>query len=147
MTRGIAPVEPRRLITHAEYMADSARLHQRYFLEIAEAIPDLEAWILDHWTLDELRTAYAEDSHLNNLPVPKGFIKGIRSPLGDTDTPWLVCMDKIFLHFRPAIARVIAAKREQRGFGASFSDNVCAIKAMMRDMVERADEAEKGANE
>lgn len=128
-------ITPHRLITRAEYMADPGRLHHPYYLEMAKVIPGLKAWILDHWSIDEIRAAYSEDRHLNNLPKPKGWTSGVMSPLGGSAPPWMVGMDLAFKWTKYAIARVNLARDGHQV--ASYSDNVCAIKAMMRDMIER----------
>lgn len=54
------------MITHAEYMADSANLHHAYYLEIAQDTANIGL----PFTIQRIRQALDKgDIHLNSLPL------------------------------------------------------------------------------
>ena len=58
--------EDRRYITYDEYMKDSEKLHQEYYVQWYDAVACLV--IGDH-TKEEWKALLDADKHLNNIPI------------------------------------------------------------------------------
>lgn len=99
-----------KLITRAEYMADSKNLHQAYFLEIAQHA-GMNASSLPV-SIDDIREALKTDEHLNNISLAKWDVRAIG--------------------WKKHVAQVNIAK-EGRCI-SSLSDCVCALKALAKHL-------------
>lgn len=104
-----------KLITRAEYMADSANLHQAYYLEVAQHA-GMNASSLPV-SVEECREALKTDKHMNNISLVK----------------W----DARASHWKQAVAQVNIAKEGH--CASSLSDCVCALKALARHLAEGKD--------
>lgn len=103
-----------KMITRAEYMADGAKLHQSYFLELAQ-----HAGLTAHnlpVSVEKIREALKTDEHMNNIPLQ----------LWDS---------RVTAHVRSAIAQVNITKEGH--CASSLSDGVCALKALARHLAEQ----------
>ncbi len=97
------------MITRAQYMADSTKLHQAYYAEVAEALGI--RFRKDDPLLDRVRKALADgDEPLNTIP------------LGQWDAMALG------YRFRPETRKAL----RERGEGWSLGTGVCAYKAAAR---------------
>lgn len=100
-----------KMMTRAEYMADSTTLHQAYFLELAQhaglTARDLPV------SIEKIREALKTDEHMNNIPLH----------LWDS---------RVTPHIRSAIAQVNITKEGH--CASSLSDGVCALKALARHL-------------
>jgi hypothetical protein len=102
------------MITRKEYMADSANLHQAYYLETA-----LMAGLTGNSlpvSVAKIREALQVDRNLNNIPLQR----------------WDACVSP---WVRSAIAQVNIQKEGH--CASSLSDGVCALKALARHLAER----------
>ncbi len=54
------------MLTRKDYMADSANLHDAYYLEIANACG---VKFTDPATIERFRKALLDDEHMNNIPL------------------------------------------------------------------------------
>ena len=98
------------MITYAEYFADSRKLHQAYYLEIALAA-GLTARNLPV-SVDKVREALKTDEHLNNIPLAQ----------------WDACAASIM----GATARHAKARGEMNAHTLGVS--VCSLKALARHL-------------
>lgn len=111
-----------KVITRREYMTDSARLFQAYYLQFS-VIKSLRDFVESVYTKDEIRMFYSEDKYLNNLPRNK---------------------NTSFDNWTRQNSREIATVNKKIGNGAVYSlcDGTCAIKAYMREWA-KVDETEE----
>lgn len=97
------------MITHEQYMADSAKLHHAYYLEIARAAG---VRFSDPKDIARFREALTTDKHMNNIPLAwwdaraMGLGHGTRQAL------------------------------RERGTFYSMAIGVCILKAAARDAVD-----------
>ena len=95
------------MITRSEYMADSANLHQAYYLEIAE-----EAGLrIPPGLLSRAKAVFETDSCFNKTPLAE----------------W----DSIAIAYRSSLQRALKPRGECWSLGAG----VCAAKALARHLV------------
>lgn len=106
-----------KLITRAEYMADSKNLHQAYYLELARHAGLTERTL--PVSLERIRKALETDEHMNNIPL---YL-------------WDLCVTP---HVRSAIAQVNIVK--EGTCTSSLNDGVCALKALARHLAERVEQ-------
>lgn len=101
-----------KLITRKEYMADSANLHQAYFLELAQYAGMNESSL--PVSLEKIREALKTDKNMNNIPLGM----------------W----DARAYGWKQRVAQVNIAK--EGACVSSLSDCVCALKALARHLAE-----------
>lgn len=101
------------MITRDEYMKDSERLHQAYYLQMAQnaglGLANLPV------PLGRIRDALKTDKNLNNIP--------------------LHCWDAYAMRHKEAIGRAAAMSGDS---GFSLGNGVCALKALARHLAETA---------
>lgn len=102
------------MITRAEYMADSAKLHDAFYLEYATGVGF--AWT-DKAQIERFRVALETDERMNNIPLAWWDARGA--------------------HFQKSAAMHRVAREKGAG-GVSLSDCVCMLKAAARHAVEQA---------
>lgn len=97
-------------ITRAEYMANSSQLHEAYHEQFVT--PAIKKMVLSRWSVEQLKTAYANNKYFNNLPLSQwdSLAGGYGSQL---------CADKL---------RAV-------GDSPSLASGVCILKAAARMIV------------
>lgn len=102
------------MITRADYMKDSANLHQVYYRQFRPAVDRHVRALIADIGIDKVRKHYKDDHHLNNIPLKR----------------W----DLIAALSKNEIAKI----NEKLGNGRVWSicDGVCAAKACARDIID-----------